>query len=278
MSELIENSLPAHNSRQQWVGLTSCKFPQNERKHFASQDMLKTIEATDVPFLGRKHFDPAYGVPSHQKSSLRAFPDIHNKVSTIQEDKYQQRAPFKPTSRSYGHKEKLHLSQNGSEERQYVSTIRTFDSSAKPGKEAYVEGMMGQKKRIEYLEEQRNLLDVRSLGDKIYKNPEYASGFFKDGGLVPGSTHDVRKKKKTEVKKSEQLNNKPKGTTWKDRVKQEEKDEEEKAVLSLFEWEKTTLKEANPKWRDPDEVELEAPKKQDVKIDQKNVKKPAAKK
>jgi hypothetical protein len=26
------------------------------------------------------------------------------------------------------------------------------------------------------------------MGDKIYKYPEYASGFFKDGGLIAGAT------------------------------------------------------------------------------------------
>jgi len=77
---------------------------------------------------------------------------------------------------------------------------------------------------------------------------------------------------------TEQEKNKPKGTKWTDKLKKEELDEEEKAVLSLFDWEQTTLKEANPKWRDPDAVEPEMPKAQDIKIDAKNAKKPAAKK
>ncbi|RZA13443.1 MAG: hypothetical protein EOP10_29740 [Proteobacteria bacterium] len=54
-------------------------------------------------------------------------------------------------------------------------------------------------------------------------------------------------------------------------------EEEEKAVKSLFDWEQTTLKEANPNWRDPDAVEPEVPKIQE-KADPKNAKKPAAKK
>lgn len=32
-------------------------------------------------------------------------------------------------------------------------------------------------------------LPVASLGDKIYKNPEYAPDFFKEGGLIPGATN-----------------------------------------------------------------------------------------
>lgn len=36
--------------------------------------------------------------------------------------------------------------------------------------------------------DQRNGLPMASLGDKIYKHPDYVSGFFKAGGLIAGST------------------------------------------------------------------------------------------
>ena len=36
--------------------------------------------------------------------------------------------------------------------------------------------------------EMRNGLSMAALGDKIYKAPEYQTGFFKDGGLIVGST------------------------------------------------------------------------------------------
>lgn len=47
---------------------------------------------------------------------------------------------------------------------------------------------MQAKIRVLGLEQQRNNLTVTSLGDKIYKYPEYATGFYKDGGLITGST------------------------------------------------------------------------------------------
>lgn len=47
---------------------------------------------------------------------------------------------------------------------------------------------MQAKIRVLGLEQQRNNLAVTSLGDKIYKYPEYATNFYKDGGLIPGST------------------------------------------------------------------------------------------
>jgi hypothetical protein len=31
-------------------------------------------------------------------------------------------------------------------------------------------------------------MNVASLGDKIYKYPEYATDFYKDGGLISGAT------------------------------------------------------------------------------------------
>jgi hypothetical protein len=47
---------------------------------------------------------------------------------------------------------------------------------------------MGRKKRIETLYDQRNGLPLKSLGDKIYKAPEYMPGFYKEGGLIVGSS------------------------------------------------------------------------------------------
>jgi hypothetical protein len=31
-------------------------------------------------------------------------------------------------------------------------------------------------------------MPLKSLGDKIYKNPEYKPNFFREGGLIVGST------------------------------------------------------------------------------------------
>ena len=38
----------------------------------------------------------------------------------------------------------------------------------------------------------RNQISRKTLGDKNYKAVEYDPGFFKDGGLITGSTHRVR--------------------------------------------------------------------------------------
>ena len=48
--------------------------------------------------------------------------------------------------------------------------------------------MMGSKKRIATIYENRNGLGMAALGDKNYKAPEYEPGFFREGGLIAGST------------------------------------------------------------------------------------------
>jgi hypothetical protein len=55
-------------------------------------------------------------------------------------------------------------------------------------KEYPVEQTMGGKNRINNMYKQRNGCNMVSLGDKIYKSPEYSTNYFKEGGLVAGST------------------------------------------------------------------------------------------
>lgn len=56
---------------------------------------------------------------------------------------------------------------------------------------------MQTKKRVLSLDHQRNHLGVSSLGDKSYKYPEYAVNFYKEEGLVSGST-SFRKREEEE--------------------------------------------------------------------------------
>ena len=267
------NSFPA------WEGFLSEKFSLPERKHFPPRDMLKKLEAVELPPLGRKHFTPKYGSPQPFRSGLRVFQDNQNCRSPGKDLQIKTRQEFVPTTRPYGHKEKRHILEGCSGEWSFSPSLKTFHH-LEPMKhvEITVDKIMGRKKLIESLQDQRNMLDVRSLGDKIYKNPEYSPGFYHNGGLITGSTHKLRKTKELVSIVTFQKSDKPRGTLWKDRVKWEEKNEEENAVKDLFNWEQTNLKEGNPKWRDPDTVEPETPKQQGGKADQKNAKNAPAKK
>ena len=58
----------------------------------------------------------------------------------------------------------------------------------KTSSELSVYKTMGSKVRINSQFEQRNGLPMLALGDKNYKTPAYEPGFFREGGLIAGST------------------------------------------------------------------------------------------
>jgi hypothetical protein len=268
-------------SSQDWMGIDSDKFRHGSRKHYDSKDMLKTIEGVDLPFLGRKHFDSTYGTVKKSKLCLRPFPQ-QNRESTPIDTMPKPKKEMNYTAKPYGHPEKLHLYQGRALESLYTPTIKTFPSRDGMSNEANLERGMGRKLKIDDIDDKRNELGLKSLGDKAYKFPEYCDRFFKEGGLIAGSSIRARQVKTLVVKASDQVQNRPKGTTWKEKCRKDELDEEEAAVKSLFAWEQTSLKEGNPKWRDPDAAELEEAEKakaaKEVKVDPKNAKKPVGKK
>jgi len=108
-----------------------------------------------------------------------------------------------------------------------------------------LENDMGLKKRIEGFEGKRNELPYTSLGDKPYKYAEDSSNFFKEGGLIAGSSHPEKMEKKgagnskivdyyatLDLSKATMK----KGLTWKEKVKQEQLTEDKKAVNDLIAW------------------------------------------
>jgi len=245
------------DSSLHWDGIQSQKFSLAERKHYAKKDKLSKLEALDNPILGRKHFAPTYSSAKAYRSGIRAFPD--SLVGTMNvESPIRPRAEFVPTTRPYGHKERLHLRENPSGEWAFSPSLKVYNTLEISTNERTVDKLMGRRRVIDSLEELRNQIEMRSGGDKIYKHPEYAPGFFQPGGLVVGSTNQMRKSIET-VSTVKLMKSEKKGTLFKDRLKQEEKALEEKEVLDLFEWEQTTLKDGNPNWRDPDTVEPEVP-------------------
>jgi hypothetical protein len=118
---------------------------------------------------------------------------------------------------------------------------------------------MGRKIRINDHETQRNGLEVRALGDKSYKKPEHSTGFYKEGGLISGSTISSRIPHQGKSAANNDFATvlsyeatRPKRNKWKDRERQLKEEEDNDAMRQLIEWEKTILKEANPKYIDPD--------------------------
>jgi hypothetical protein len=82
---------------------------------------------------------------------------------------------------------------------------------------------MQAKIRVLGLDQQRNSLTVTSLGDKIYKYPEYATDFFKDGGLIPGATSFKLRQSENKVPDQSKLKSIFTKPMWTEKVKMEEK-------------------------------------------------------
>jgi hypothetical protein len=108
--------------------------------------------------------------------------------------------------------------------------IKTFvHHNRKSMNEYLTTDLMGKKKRITY-EDARNGIGIKSLGDKMYKAVEYSDRFYYEGGLITGSTHQIKIKSAGNAKaidfysglKLDGPLNKDR-VKWTDRVKKEEK-------------------------------------------------------
>lgn len=98
---------------------------------------------------------------------------------------------------------------------------------------------MQRKGKLYGLESMRNSIGISSLGDKPYRYPEYEPEFYKNGGLIPGSTQKPRRGETVAVIKPGSMFTKP---MWDVRVKMDELMEERKYMDSIDEWEQTILK------------------------------------
>ena len=120
--------------------------------------------------------------------------------------------------------------------------------------ETLLEDLTCRKRRINSLSEMRNFYNKTSQGDKPYKNPEFSRDFFKNGGLVVGSTNKIQFNK-TVGKKSnnfyETLNLETRSLdpqkVWDNKVLCEEHDFQNSYVKNLNVWNKNVLKDFLPK-------------------------------
>lgn len=71
-----------------------------------------------------------------------------------------------------------------------------------------LENDMNRKKRVNSLDEKRNGIPESSKGDKFYKQADREPGFYEKGGLIPGSTIQLRQRTKMDMRKSEDLTRK----------------------------------------------------------------------
>ena len=135
-------------------------------------------------------------------------------------------------------------SQNIREDEKFRGTKQLLDYKYKETPEYSVEKVINRKKLVTSLDERRNNMPIIAPGDKLYRNVDYSSDFFKEGGLVTGSTNSARYNK-TVGKKANNFydtmdlsssNLDPK-KLWKNKQYEEEQDFNKKYVSGLKSWE-----------------------------------------
>lgn len=102
---------------------------------------------------------------------------------------------------------------------------------------------MQRKQRVGGYFDKRNGISTASLGDKPYKASNYAADFYKEPGLVPGSSmktypKNMARKKQIDftVSKSAKWPMKPR-EVWADKVRREEKQIDVDSVAAADRWE-----------------------------------------
>lgn len=139
--------------------------------------------------------------------------------------------------------------------------------------ETPIEKEFGIKKKLWSLTERRNGMELRIPGDKYYKASEHLSNFFREGGLVPGSTNTINFNK-TQSKRSNnfydtlniQMKTLDKAKIWKNKIKKEILDNDTLYVKTLTNWEKNIL------------VDYDKPKEKEKDVKGKTKKEPPTKK
>lgn len=126
----------------------------------------------------------------------------------------------------------------------------SFSSSS----ELNIENIMNKKKRIYSLEQQRNYYRECNPGDKNYRYAECSPDFFKEGGLIVGSTNRIRitdnfNKLRNNIYQTMDLNKKTLDTNklWKSKILKEREKSEADYVSNLEQWEKQYIQEKENK-------------------------------
>ncbi len=113
-----------------------------------------------------------------------------------------------------------------------------------------IENVMNKKKRIYTLKQQRNDFKEINPGDKNYRYVEYSPDFFKEGGLIVGSTNRTKINNNYSIfnyniYQTMDLNKKIMDTEkiWKIKILKERKNNDSEYVNNLEKWEKEYIKE-----------------------------------
>ena len=190
MSNIFQQAGENQIRAPEWQGASSAKFTTNKRHNPAPQP----DQNQPHPLFSagaRKHYAPQTSSESEWKPHIKVAHDKDrvrpDKVSSVKMIKKE------IAENTKGRPERRHTDQGGQtfetyEDKPIGKTTFLGLDNRKTTKEVEVKFAMGAKKQVTTMFEARNGLAMTSLGDKNYKAPEYQPGFFRDGGLVAGST------------------------------------------------------------------------------------------
>ena len=179
----------------EWPGSTSAKFTTNKRHTAGNTDNNQGKHHPLFAMGGKTHYDGAYKLSGEQKwsSSVRTFADKEReRPNRAEGTKYLGVQDSASRANGKYERERRHMDVNAQTKTFYeenpISKAPFTCHNRKTQGEQVVEKTMGGKDRIRTMYDQRNGCNLVALGDKIYKSPEFSTGFFHDGGLITGST------------------------------------------------------------------------------------------
>ena len=218
----------------------------------------KVFDDGEIPIeKNRRHYKEKFGFEKPYKSEKRLFSAAYNmkyedKKEGLKSIKYVPN-PIKSAYERRHYPEKF-----GVERVPFFRGLKTFypNGYCRTFNEINLEKEIGGKKRIWTLEQKRNGIEMRNPGDKYYKASEQFPTYYRDGGLIPGSTIAMnfnKTKSKTSYNFYETLDlNKQildRNKLWENKVKNEnlvfDKNYVEKYISN---WEKNILKDFDPNY------------------------------
>jgi hypothetical protein len=204
----------------------------------------------------RRHFKEKFGFEKPYKTAKRLLSAYNLKY----EDKKEGLKPIKfiPHIVKTAFDRRHFPEKRGLEKIPFYKGIKTFywKNQCRTFSELMLEKEMGGKKRIWTMEQKRNGIDLRNPGDKYYKASEQFPTYYKDGGLIPGSTIAInfnKTRSKTSYNFYETMDlTKPtldRNKIWENKLKKENLDYDRNYVEKIIvNWEKNILNDFDPNY------------------------------
>ena len=241
------DGVPAYKSGE-WYGSRPSRF-------IGSKLILKPIKPPEKEFkiCHSIHFSPKYSeeykfIPGRKKLSPLIHDDTYKPQKRYLVPNYSE-PPVYPRN--------IGIRPPGQINSDFIAPL--FQSKIRAGypkdnsKVEYgIESVMTRKKRILSLYEQRNKMINTNPGDKDYKCVENSPDFFKEGGLIVGSTNKINYNKTTRKGDDNFYQTLDLGIKvlndqklWRSKIMKEDLDMDKNYVANLNNWEKLTFEETN---------------------------------